>query len=55
MESMTLDFRHVFAMLCQSYYLAVMIKAYLELLHLTFWMAVTYPNCAAFLADFEVF
>lgn len=28
MES--IDFRHVFAMLCQSYYLAVMIKAYLE-------------------------
>ena len=49
MES--IDFRHVFAMLCQSYYLAVMIKAYLELLHLTFWMAVTYPNpnCAHFL------
>ena len=47
MES--IDIRHVFAMLCQSYYLAVMIKAYLELLHLTFWMAVTYPNCAHFL------
>lgn len=47
MES--IDSRHVFAMLCQSYYLAVMIKAYLELLHLTFWMAVSYPNCAHFL------